>query len=321
MKDIYQNYDALQLAADEDFIRWVQRGTPEESAVMEAWLDRFPGQRPVVDEARRLVSGMSFQPREPKVDTAQLWNRIQTSSRQPAIEKQIPGRRRFLYIAGSAAAAVALVLFVVFGLGQSTTIKTNLGEHLAHVLPDQSNVRINAGSVLSYDKTGREIELEGEAYFEVQKGERFSVQTPLGQVQVLGTQFNVFSREDRFWVQCTEGRVQVTAPNDREGVILTAGMACELQTDGSLKMVAPLGDESNIGWLEDIYRFKNSRLSDFFSELERQFDVKVEADEAVLNLVQDGFFTAENLDSALQQICFPYNLTYTVDGREVRIEQ
>ncbi|MCB0632331.1 MAG: FecR domain-containing protein [Saprospiraceae bacterium] len=321
MKDIYLTYDALQLAADEDFISWVKAGTPEETAAMEAWLDQYPAQRPAVEEARRLVAGMSFQVRRPEVDTDQLWSRIQTSNRQTAAVVPIRSRRRFLYMAGSAAAAVALLLFVIFGLEPSGKVTTDYGEHLAHVLPDQSNVQINAGSTLSYDKSGREIELEGEAYFEVTKGEHFRVSTDLGQVQVLGTKFNVFSREDRFYVQCTEGRVQVTAPGDREGMVLTAGMACELNTAGTLDTVPPVDNDSNIGWLENIYRFKKRPLAEIFAELERQFNVRVEVSDKIASQVHTGFFTGESLESALYQVCYPQALSYKIEGKQIRIKE
>jgi ferric-dicitrate binding protein FerR (iron transport regulator) len=288
---------------------------------MQVWLEQHPEQRPVVEEARRLVAGMSFRVREPKVDTDQLWSRIQASSQQAAVVRPMGSRRRFLYIAGSAAAALALLLFVIFGLDQSTKIQTAYAEHRAYVLPDRSNIQINAGSELSHDETGRNIKLEGEAYFEVQKGESFTVNTPLGQVQVLGTRFNVFSREDRFYVQCTEGRVQVTARNDKEGVILTAGMACELMPNGKLEVVSPVGNETNIGWLDNIYRFDNTALANVFAELERQFDVEIEVDDAIAAIPHTGFFTGENLDTALYQVCYPQALEYSIEGKRVRVKE
>ena len=68
-------------------------------------------------------------------------------------------------------------------------------------LNDGTKVHLNAGTTLSYSKnfnsTSREVTLNGEAYFEVEKGSSpFIILTDLAKVTVLGTKFNVRSRED-----------------------------------------------------------------------------------------------------------------------------
>lgn len=320
MKDIYQNYDALQLAADEDFIRWVKHGT--EAAAWQNWLDQHPEKKEEVEEARSLVKSITFEITQAEVDTDQLWDRIKASNREPAVVKPIGSRRRFLFgTAGAVAAAIALLLFIIFGIDRPNRLNTAFDEHLAFTLPDQSRVQLNADTRLTYDDTGRHITLEGEAFFAVEKGGDFLVETALGQVQVLGTQFNVFSREDRFRVQCTEGRVRVTAAGDIEGVVLRPGMACRLDETGKLIVENLSGLEAEVDWLQDIYRFKDQPLRVVFEEMERQFDVEIEADEAILSRDHTGYFEGASLDSALYQVCFPQNLQSTIDGKKVRITE
>lgn len=320
MKNIYQNYDAVQLATDEDFIRWVKEPTPDADAAWESWLKEHPHKRAEVEEARVLVNSVQFRPVKPAVDTDQLWKRIQASKEEPAVVRPIGGRRRFLFgIAGAAAAAIALVLFIVFGMDSATRVSTSNQQHLAVTLPDQSEVQLNAGSSLAYDESGRQIKLEGEAFFAVEKGRTFTVETELGKVEVLGTQFNVFSRKDRFRVQCTEGRVQVTVPGDLEGVILTRGMACTLSENGRLEVENLSGIEAEVAWLQDIYHFNNQPLREVFAEMERQFDVEIEADEDILTINHVGSFEGTRLDSALFQVCYPHNLQSSVEGKKVNI--
>ena len=67
------------------------------------------------------------------------------------------------------------------------------------LLPDQSTVRLNAGSFFTYDAAtwddARTVELHGEAFFDVKKnGVPFTVTTSNSRVQVLGTTFNVRAR-------------------------------------------------------------------------------------------------------------------------------
>ncbi|PHN05595.1 FecR family protein [Flavilitoribacter nigricans] len=322
MKDIYQNYDAVQLAADEDFIRWVKNGTPEANASWQSWLDRHPEKREEVETARVLVQRIRFEPAKPAVDTDRLWARIQADKDKPAVVKPVGGRRRFLFgMAGAVAAAIALILFIVFGIERPNLVSTEYQEHLAVTLPDQSQVQLNAASTLSYDDSGRRIELDGEAFFAVEKGSSFVVKTDRGTVEVLGTQFNVYSRNDRFRVKCTEGRVQVTAPGDADGVILTPGMACELGADGRLVVENLSGLEAEVDWLKDIYRFDNQPLRAVFEEIERQFGVKIEADASISSINHVGFFEGNSLDSALFQVTLPHNLESSIEGKKVSIKQ
>ena len=112
-----------------------------------------------------------------------------------------------LYLATTAAAAcLALVLFFTFGRPSGTSISSSPAEMLTHVLPDRSTVRLNADSRIRVNEKKweekRQLALTGEAYFEVEKGQTFRVETDLGDVEVLGTKFNVYSRSGIFEVFC-----------------------------------------------------------------------------------------------------------------------
>lgn len=321
MKDIYKNYDAVQLAAEEAFIRWARGQAAADDAAWQAWLDRHPEKRPVVEEARVLVKALTFEVAAPQVDTKALWGRIQAGSRQPAEVKPL-GRRRFLWgVAGAVAAAIALLVFAIFGIDRPRLIQTQVQEQLSYVLPDQSRVRLNADSRLRYEAGGRRVELQGEAFFEVTSGTDFRVTTPLGQVRVLGTQFNVFSRRDRFEVQCTEGRVQVTTETDVQGVILTPGMACRLNPAGQLQTTLLSGPEAGVGWLQDIYRFREQPLRDVFAEMERQFGVTITADDDISSRIHTGFFEGGDLRKALENVCWTRQLAFSIEGKQVRITE
>lgn len=321
MKNIYLHYDAVQLATDEDFIRWVKHPAPGEEAAWQDWLNENPEKRPEVEAARSLVNAIKFRVDKPDVDTGQLWERIKVTKEEPAVVQSLRGRRRFLFgIAGAVAAAVALLLFII-GLGPENTINTGIDEHRAYILPDRSRVQLNAVTQLSHDESGRRVELEGEAFFAVEKGSTFVVATPRGTVEVLGTQFNVFSRERDFRVKCTEGRVRVTVTTDENAVILTPGMICELDENGKLQVENLSGPEAEVAWLEDTYRFDNQSLRSVFAELERQFDVEVATSDSILSLPYTGFFDGANLDTALYNICYARHLNYTIEGKQIKVTE
>ena len=73
---------------------------------------------------------------------------------------------------------------------------------------------LNSKSTITFNKhnwdTNRTLELNGEAFFDVEKGNTFTVKTSQGNVSVLGTEFNVNASVDFFRVSCYEGKVKVS---------------------------------------------------------------------------------------------------------------
>lgn len=215
-------------------------------------------------------------------------------------------------------AAVFAVLFVGYLYVDSlnTTIGTEIAEQETFLLPDDSEVVLNANSEISYNKndwdTSRELSLEGEAYFKVSKGEKFSVNTPNGIVEVLGTQFNVYSRGNAFFIDCFEGLVSVSF---KDTIIkLPAGNHLKVE-DG--QFVSHIQSKKEIpAWTADESNFENVTLALVLKEIESQYPVKIATKNININRRFTGTFTHKNLDLALKSICDPLNLTFTIDGKE-----
>ena len=215
------------------------------------------------------------------------------------------------------AAMVAIVFSVyLFVNSQDTKVNAQFGEQMAHVLPDDSDIILNAGSNLTYNKNewdqNREVSLLGEAYFKVAKGSTFTVVTPLGKVQVLGTQFNVYARDNDFTVSCFEGRVSVSLSD--EVITLTKGMEAKwsngalITTDNS-ELLAPY-------WINHESSFSNETLAKVLNELERQYDIKINTNGVDTSRLFSGSFTHNDLSIALQSICNPLQITYEVKDND-----
>ena len=101
-----------------------------------------------------------------------------------------------------AAAAVVIAFGLFYVMTMKSHFDTGFSEQLAVVLPDNSEVKLNANSHLDYKtigwKSSRALQLNGEAFFDVEKGESFKVLTDVGMVEVLGTEFNVISERFLF---------------------------------------------------------------------------------------------------------------------------
>lgn len=107
-------------------------------------------------------------------------------------------------------------------------IKTTYGSKTNLVLPDGTKVWLNAGSKMTYDKEYgvnlREINLTGEAYFDVIKDPKkpFIIHTGKINIKVLGTAFNVrcYPDEKNTETSLVRGSLEVTMKEGMEKIIL-----------------------------------------------------------------------------------------------------
>ena len=225
--------------------------------------------------------------------------------------------QRFIRVA-AAVAAIAVLSFY-FLSSRDTTVRTDFAERSEIVLPDNSEIILNAGSEISYSEKDwdkeRTLNLKGEAFFKVAKGKKFQVATEDGTVTVLGTQFNVENRNGYFEVTCFEGLVSVTYKEDT--VELAAGDAF-LAIRGNI-IAADSPSESVPVWMLDESSFKSTPLSYVLDELERQFDLEVTTQNVNLDQLYTGSFSNTNLNLALETISAPSNLEFTIEGKQVLI--
>lgn len=163
-------------------------------------------------------------------------------------------------------------------------ITASMGTVVRYELPDHSVVWLNSGSTLRYPavfkKDNREVELKGEAYFEVEAdSERpFYVNTPNGlSVYVYGTKFNVAAYEDDNYIETVleEGKVNVIIPN-RETIALAPGeqLLYDKQTRESIKNSVDVYGKT--AWKDGKLIFRNASLDDIFKRLERHFNVDIQ---------------------------------------------
>ncbi len=189
------------------------------------------------------------------------------------------------------------------------------GDRLEGTLPDGSTFILNAESTLSYDSknwsNNRRLELAGEAFFKVEKGTKFSVHTSNGSVQVLGTEFNVRSRENTMEVKCETGKVAILAPDGKTIDELTANQIIRLK-DGALEEKWITTSKDKGIWVVGISRFRKVRLQMVLDELSRQFDVNINPGDIDVDVIISCNFQHRNLDLALQTTLGPMNVLYEI---------
>lgn len=227
--------------------------------------------------------------------------------------------RSWLKVAAVLTIMLATSYFLFFNNQRS--FETQIAQTKTITLPDQSEVILNAKSKLVFNKKTwkdqRDLELDGEAFFKVSKGQTFSVKTDAGVVTVLGTQFNVKERDHYFEVHCYEGLVSVTHNN--QTIKLPKGNIFRV-LNGTIENIKDLS-AINPSWLQRESSFDQVPLKQIIAELERQYDIKIQVNDINVEQLFTGSFTHEDKNLALQSVTIPLKLSYTIDGKEVVLYQ
>ncbi|WP_136465004.1 FecR family protein [Flagellimonas onchidii] len=223
--------------------------------------------------------------------------------------------KKFLRVAAVIAVLMTGSYFYVNTLDESVT--TQFAERSEVVLPDNSEIILNAGSRISYSEKNwdkeRNVNLKGEAFFKVAKGEKFTVSTEQGTIAVLGTQFNVENRDGFFEVTCYEGLVSVTFNGNETK--LPAGSSFLAINQKIMDASTP--QTAQPSWMNNESSFEGIPLDYVLSELERQFDIKVNTENVDKNLLFTGTFSNTDLKMALKSISTPARMNYKIEGDNV----
>ena len=227
------------------------------------------------------------------------------------------------YVAGL---MLPILLFSYFYTVTETTMR---GEQAVVQLPDRSTVTLNAESKLSYKPVvwlisrkgamspsrliSRKVSLEGEAYFEVTPGNRFSVKTGDNRVNVLGTSFNVLSRPGMYRVTCLTGQVEVQAGN--ETAVLSQHMEATLR-DRKLNVSSDVTTAVATGWMQGMFVFAGTPLGEVIAELERRYNITVIPDYDTNLLYSGNFSKTENPEEILEAIGKAFGITFSIHNFE-----
>lgn len=230
------------------------------------------------------------------------------------------------------ASVIAILSMGLWWMGGTQHIRAPHGSTVTHALPDGSTVVLNSGSSLTYARAlrgnERRVELEGEAYFSVQSGERpFVVHTFNAAVTVVGTQFNVRAWADvanpETVVVLEEGRVRFAAAEEPEGgVMLEQGHMSRLAAHAQQpSRPEPIDVTRALAWRRGGFFFNNAPLRTIIAEVERRFavsiritDTAIAQDSVVLFLHQAD--NAEVLLNAISQFR-GYTFRATANGYEL----
>ena len=308
--------------------------TPDEAAAVRQWLEAHPAEAAALGSLND-ATGLLASATPPDLDVEAALKRIverRDAANVIAIDSQLPARRMPARVAVPArrwrpvalrAAAAAVVLiggglwwhsrqtggYIPASIAQ--TFATNVGQRDSVRLADGTRVLLAPESRLSvaigYGNTVREVELTGEAYFDVRHdaARPFVVHAGGAAIRDLGTTFTVRVGGDQgVRVAVTSGSVSLApataSPND--AIVLRPGDAGTLAPDGRTLVERGGTTEPDTAWTNGRLVFREAPLSSVRSEMRRWYGIDLVIDSAFAARHVSMTFDGESADRVLQVI-------------------
>ncbi len=257
-----------------------------------------------------------------------------------SFKKRIEGQRQTISVRLFSFLKYAAILLIVFGagilskkylmdkVGGTQTTEGKLTEfvvpsgQVAEVsLPDGSHVWLNAETRLSFPghftDEAREVTLEGEAYFKIQKGKiPFVVSTKFGEIVVLGTSFNVRAFENsEFQTTLVEGTIKYKNPEQHREVTLSPGQQLALSKDRGIQ-VHEVKTDLYTSWKDGVIIFRSESLRNVMHQLERHFAVKIQLEGDLIGEIRfTGSIKNESLVEVMEYIDKTEPIQYSYDEK------
>ncbi|MEM7654741.1 MAG: FecR domain-containing protein [Bacteroidota bacterium] len=310
---------------DEQFVRWVQTNDPQLQKFWEEWMGKHPEKKPEFLQARALVANLDFKQEEmPVEEKERLWQSLEVSMpNEASTPMQVHWRRRSWT---AIAAAIALLLLGIGGwqwhLHAPQVITTSHGEQKSYTLSEGTKVILNANSSLTYvPNRPREVQLTGEAYFEVSKqpktGAHFLVKTEDLTVRVLGTVFNVNCRNQATKVYLEEGQVKLEwGDQQQETVDMVPGdLVSYSSTNQEFLKEQQVNALASTSWKEGTLIFRDTPLVEVLRDLTEIYGVefRVEEERLKTKLISGGL-PIKNLEIALETLKGIYEIEIQLEG-------
>jgi len=212
------------------------------------------------------------------------------------------------------------------------TLTTAKGGQTMVILSDGSKIWLNAASSIRFPTaffgSERNVELTGEAYFEIKENRSMPFKVKFGgrgEVQVLGTRFNINSYEDEMVIKTTllEGAVNVIVPFEgtEKKVRLKPGQQALVASDPNrpqqaISLMNNVDSNGVVAWKNGHFHFDNATTHTVMRELARWYDFDVNYDEHVVDQLISGD-VQRNLSLSQVAEILRGLVHFTIEGKKI----
>lgn len=346
----YHFYTPKDFASDENFQDWVLHPDVKNTHFWQSWIQEHPEKGNIIREAAELVQSVRYHSYSlSEKEKEQLWESVKSSIDDAETEItsggiSFPKKRTTLsakwkYL--SAALFTGLVLISTLWVirnesapkNNSVSYHTGFGQVKKLLLPDSSEVTLNADSKLAFTEkdTEREVWLDGEAYFHVRHtpdNKKFIVHTfDRLSVEVLGTRFNVNSTGGQILVALQQGSVKLEIDDENDSnktqLYLKPGEMIRYNKRKGDYTKKEVNIEKFDSWTNGILTMDNYSIQDASSFMQQVFGKKIIVPENYLmnNRVSGSMPIVYNADTMLIQFSKVFNVHFAKEGNDIRIEK
>jgi len=216
------------------------------------------------------------------------------------------------------------------------TVNTARGNQYQLILADGSRVWLNSASSLrfptSFTGNRREVELDGEGYFEVAKdaSKPFHVKTRSQDIEVLGTHFNVNAYNDEEAIKTTllEGKVRVASgewqvasgKSSNQEIMLKPGEQAVFTPHSPLAINHSPDLDQVMAWTTGQFVFRDQRIENIMKQLSRWYDVEINYSGKP---VQEGFNATIPRNVPVSKVLRLLELTtlvhFKIEGKKITV--
>jgi transmembrane sensor len=206
------------------------------------------------------------------------------------------------------------------------------GEYKSLVLADGTKVWMNAESSIRFPvafiKSEREVEIMGEAYFEVahNKEQPFKVSVNGMKVEVVGTHFNVNAYSDEAVIKTTllEGSIKVVT--GKSVALIKPGQQAQVPNtdsgDESIKVVNEADVNAAVAWKNGLLVFNQADIKTILRQVARWYDVSIEYKGDIKVPKSYGEIPRNvTLSEVLKIIGINSKLQFSIEGKKVTVKQ
>lgn len=205
------------------------------------------------------------------------------------------------------------------------TLTTPAAGQFEVLLPDGSKVWLNNASSLRYPVafTGkdREVELKGEAYFEVAHNSRqpFRVRVDGMLVDVLGTSFNISAYTDESTIKTTLVTGAVRVSKGDAGTLLKPNEQVQLNEAGKLSVLRDVDVDAEVAWKSGLFHFERADIKTVMRTLARWYDLDVRYEGPVTNHEFGGYIERGLNLSQVLEILQKNQVHFDLEGRRITV--
>ena len=329
-------YKTDDLIVNESFISWVLEPENDKSDYWENYLKEDNNKSLQVEKAKALVIKVNTAKVSPAKDQKdKILENI--NSEITSGNNSEPSAINWSLIRKIAAMFVFVICaYILVNTSDKNQFKTGFNEMQTIYLPDGSQVVLNSNSTFEFadnweGSLDREVWLQGEAYFNVRKGnpktgKKFVVYTDDLNVTVLGTQFNVNTHEETTDVVLEEGQINVeyTAADKVESKYFTMlpGQKTRFNSVANKYQISEVNTSVYTSWKDGTIVFDGTPLSELKNVIENNYGYQVIFErEELLSKKLDGKIDNPNLATLLSTLETIFNLQIEKRGKQIIITE